>query len=78
FFMCDESWALALADARKAGSRLSLGYYLGVAAGLYVTWVVFTTIGTIIGPELGDITRYGFDMAFPAVFLVMLAGMWKG
>lgn len=78
FFMCDESWALALADARKAGSRLSLGYYLGVSAGLYSTWVVFTTVGAIIGPVLGDITRYSFDMAFPAVFLVMLAGMWKG
>lgn len=78
FFMCDESWALVLADARKARSGLSLGYYMGVSAGLYCTWVVFTTIGTLAGPVLGDVTRYGFDMAFPAVFLVMLAGMWKG
>jgi 4-azaleucine resistance transporter AzlC len=78
FFMCDESWALALADARKARSGLSLGYYMGVSAGLYCTWVVFTTIGALAGPVLGDVTRCGFDMAFPAVFLVMLAGMWKG
>lgn len=27
---------------------------------------------------LGDITRWGFDMAFPAVFLVLLRGRWKG
>lgn len=78
FFMCDESWAMALADAKKAGGKLSLGYFFGVAFGLYVSWVVFTTIGAFAGPLLGDITRYGFDMAFPAVFLVMLAGMWKG
>jgi 4-azaleucine resistance transporter AzlC len=78
FFMCDESWAMGLADARKAGTRLSLGYYMGVALGLYVSWIVFTAVGALIGPVLGDVTRYGFDMAFPAVFLVMLAGMWKG
>ncbi len=27
---------------------------------------------------LQPIERFGFDMAFPAVFIVMLAGMWKG
>src|SRR3712207_380361 len=78
FFMCDESWAMGLADARKAASSLSLGYYMGVSIGLYLSWVVFTAIGALAGPALGDVTRYGFDMAFPAVFLVMLAGMWKG
>jgi 4-azaleucine resistance transporter AzlC len=78
FFMCDESWALGLADAREGRARFSLGYYMGVSAGLYLTWVVFTTLGALAGPVLGDVTRFGFDMAFPAVFLVMLAGMWKG
>ncbi|PSJ60293.1 branched-chain amino acid ABC transporter permease [Mesorhizobium soli] len=78
FFMCDESWAIGLADGRKTGSRLSLGYYMGAAISLYLTWVVFTGVGALAGPVLGDVRRFGFDMAFPAVFLVMLAGMWKG
>ncbi|MBP2445306.1 4-azaleucine resistance transporter AzlC [Rhizobium leguminosarum] len=78
FFMCDESWAMGLADARKARANLSLGYFFGVALGLYICWVIFTTVGVLVGPILGDVTEYGFDMAFPAVFLVMLAGMWKG
>lgn len=78
FFMCDESWAMGLADARKTASGFSLGYYMGVAVGLYLCWIVFTAVGALVGPVLGDVTRYGFDMAFPAVFLVMLAGMWKG
>ena len=78
FLMCDESWAIGMDDARKHGGRLSLPFYFGVAVPLYLTWIVFTAIGALIGPALGDITRYGFDMAFPAVFLVMLAGMWKG
>jgi 4-azaleucine resistance transporter AzlC len=83
FFMCDESWAMGLADARErahAGKAetVSLRYYLGVSVGLYLTWVVFTGIGAIVGPLIGDIKAYGFDMAFPAVFLVLLRGMWKG
>ena len=79
FFMCDECWALSLADARKRmSSRISLPYYLGVSAGLYATWVVFTALGALLGPVLGDVEAYGFDMAFTAVFLVLLRGMWKG
>lgn len=76
FFMCDETWALSLADARRQG--FSLGYYAGVSLGLYLSWLVGTAIGAAIGPVLGDVTRYGFDMAFPAVFFVLLRGMWCG
>lgn len=83
FFMCDESWAMGLADATKranAGQHadFSLRYYLGVSVGLYVTWVVFTALGAIVGSMIGDVEAYGLHMAFPAVFLVLLRGMWKG
>ncbi|MTJ80091.1 MAG: AzlC family ABC transporter permease [Telmatospirillum sp.] len=83
FFMCDESWALGLADARRQflmGRRpaFSLPYYAGVAAMLYGMWVLFTTLGAAIGPLLGDVRALGLDMAFPAVFLVLLKGMWPG
>ena len=86
FFMCDESWAIALADAGRkrenpAGSKgqfgFSLPFYLGVAVSLYCTWVAFTTLGAIVGPLIGDVRNFGFDMAFPAVFFVLLKGMWK-
>lgn len=79
FFMCDETWAMSLADAqRRAARRASMGYYMGVSAGLYLTWVAFTALGAGLGPVIGDLGRYGFDMAFTAVFLVLLRGMWKG
>ncbi len=78
FFMCDEVWALALAEARRSDGRVNLRYYAGLAGALYLTWVISTTVGALIGPVMGDVTRFGFDMAFPAVFLVMLAGMWSG
>lgn len=82
FFMCDESWAMSLADAkRRAASGLpafSLAYYMGASLGLYLTWVCFTFLGALLGPAVGNMESYGFDMAFPAVFLVLLKGMWSG
>jgi len=83
FFMCDESWALGLSHARKRAEAssmpaFSLSYYAVVAGSLYLSWVVFTATGAMLGPVLGDIETYGFDMAFPAVFLVLLKGMWQG
>ena len=79
FFMCDEVWAMAMADARKRMSlQVSLPYYMGLALTLYLNWVLFTTVGVIVGPLIGDVERFGFDMAFTAVFLVLLRGMWKG
>ena len=79
FFMCDEVWAMAMADARKRMSlQVSLPYYMGLALTLYLSWVLFTTVGVIVGPLIGNVERFGFDMAFTAVFLVLLRGMWRG
>lgn len=83
FFMCDESWALGLADARQRAAAgitpaFSLHYYMGAALAMYLTWVAFTTLGALLGPMLGNVETYGFDMAFPAVFLVLMRGMWTG
>ncbi|WP_110692779.1 AzlC family ABC transporter permease [Salinicola halophyticus] len=80
FFMCDESWAMGVADARGSSrfQPFSFHYYLGVALLLWFNWVAFTSLGALIGPALTDIRAWGFDMAFPAVFLVLLRGMWKG
>lgn len=84
FFMVDESWALGLADAQRKQAQLgyraafSMPYYAGLCFCLYLMWVGFTTLGAMLGPVLGDINRFGFDMAFPAVFLVLLRSMWKG
>lgn len=82
FFMTDESWALGMADALKRKAQglpaFSLPYYMGTALTLYVMWVLLTALGTAVGPQLGNVEAWGFGMAFPAVFLVLLRGMWKG
>ena len=80
FFMCDEAWAMGLEDARRDPRKpaLSLAYYMGLSLCLWLTWIVCTALGALIGPALGDLRSYGFDMAFAAVFLVLLRGMWRG
>ena len=82
FFMCDESWAMSITDAHKRNPNnpyagFSISFYIGLCFALYIMWVGFTTLGVTVGSMLGDITRFGFDIAFPAVFLVLLRGMWK-
>ena len=51
---------------------------MGTAVVRYVMWVVCGLLGSSIGPLLGDVSRFGFGMAFPAVFLVLVRGMWRG
>lgn len=83
FFMNDEGWAVAYAQTVRdaaAGARapFSLRYYLGACVAVYPVWVLSSTIGWFIGPALGDLTRYGFGMALPAVYLIIVRGMWPG
>ncbi|CAP45241.1 Predicted branched-chain amino acid permease [Bordetella petrii] len=83
FLMTDASWALSMADTRRRaeqgiGPAFSLAYYMGSSLVFYVAWISCTTLGAILGPLLGHPEAYGLDMAFPAVFLVMLRGMWRG
>lgn len=83
FLMCDETWALSLADARRRAARdvgpaFSLPYYVGAGLCVYIAWVAFTTLGAALGPVLGNVEAYGFNLAFPAIFLVLLRGMWTG
>ncbi|WP_436792419.1 AzlC family ABC transporter permease [Bordetella petrii] len=83
FLMTDASWALSMADTRRRAElgivpAFSLAYYLGSSLVFYVAWIACTTLGALLGPLLGHPEAYGLDMAFPAVFLVMLRGMWRG
>ena len=76
FFMADEVWAMAL---RRAGSGpVPLGYWFGLAIGLWCNWVAITGIGAWLGSVIKDPARFGFDFAFVAVFVALLHGMWQG
>ncbi len=75
--MADENWALA--EARARTTVLTPAYYLGLALPFYLFgWVASSLAGALFGALIGDITIYGLDFAFPALFIVLLTGFWKG
>jgi 4-azaleucine resistance transporter AzlC len=76
FLMVDEVWALA--ERRALTRSLSWSYYLGMGLPLWINWLVATLIGAVLGRGLGDPAAYGFDFAFSALFIAILAGFWKG
>lgn len=83
YLMCDEAWALGITRSRarrEAGCEpaFSPSYYFTAALLLWSNWVGFTGLGAAIAPWVGDIRPWGFDMAFAAIFLVLMRGMWRG
>jgi 4-azaleucine resistance transporter AzlC len=74
--LTDEAWALS--EFRAAQSKLTPGYYAGVALPIYIVWNVSTLTGALAGAFLGDPAVTGLDFVFPAVFIVLLTGFWKG
>jgi 4-azaleucine resistance transporter AzlC len=76
FLMVDEVWALA--ERRALKRPLTWSYYLGLGLPLWINWTVASVLGAVIGRSLGDPGAYGFDFAFSALFIAILASFWKG
>ncbi|WEX79136.1 AzlC family ABC transporter permease [Sinorhizobium numidicum] len=74
--LADEIWAMA--EFRAARTRLSPAWYAGLAVPFYFVWVLASLAGSIVGAFLGDPKAIGLDFAFPAVFIVLVMGFWKG
>ena len=74
--LTDETWALS--EFRAATGRLSLSFYTVVGLSIYLVWNVATLSSSMLGSFMGDPERIGLDFAFPAVFIVLLLGFWKG
>ncbi|WP_117193518.1 AzlC family ABC transporter permease [Rhizobium terrae] len=75
-FLADEIWAMAEFRAKMA--RLTPAWFAGLVAPFYLAWVVSGVAGTALGAFLGDPVVLGLDFAFPAVFIVLVMGFWKG
>ena len=75
-FLADEIWAMAEFRARVA--RLTPAWFAGLVVPFYLAWVVSGIAGAAAGAFLGDPVVLGLDFAFPAVFIVLVMGFWKG
>jgi len=74
--LTDESWALS--EFRAVAGRLTAAFFTGAALSIYLVWNIATLTGALLGSVMGDMTVIGLDFAFPAVFIVLLMGFWKG
>lgn len=73
FFMVDESYAVTISHYQKPGTAQGNPFYmLGSSLGLYVTWIVSTVIGGLLGQSIKDPLSWGVDFAMPAMFLSIL------
>ena len=85
FFMCDEVWALTSADIterRRAGVKaenlFSFPFHIGMGLGFWTLWMASAGAGAALGQSIGDMTKWGFMMAFPATFASLIVMMWPG
>lgn len=65
----DESWAIA----NRGDGRFDPRLLMGAGALIYFAWLAGTVAGILGGDVVGDPGRLGFDAAFPALFLSLLA-----
>lgn len=75
-FLADEIWAMAEFRAREA--VLTPSFYAGLVIPFYLAWVLSGLAGGLLGTLIGDPALIGLDFAFPAVFIVLIMGFWKG
>lgn len=76
FFLADEIWAFA--ERRAGETRLTPAYMMGLALPLWLGWLVWTTLGALVGARLGEPERFGADFAFTALFIGLIASLWRG
>ena len=74
--MADENWAMS--EARAGRTVLTPAFYAGLSIFFYLNWVAGSLAGALLGAFLGDPAVIGLDFAFPAVFIVLVTGFWKG
>lgn len=75
-FLTDESWALA--ERRALRRPVTPAYWFPMAASLPFSWVGSTLLGAWLGSFLGDPRDIGADFAFTALFIGLVAGLWRG
>lgn len=74
--LADEIWAMA--EFRARVTVLTPAWFAGLAVPFYLVWVLSSFAGAALGSLIGDPALIGLDFAFPAVFIVLIMGFWKG
>ena len=76
FLLTDEAWALS--ERRAIDQPISRTFYFTVALTLFVSWQIASVLGTVFGAYLEHPETWGLDFTFPAIFIALALGVWKG
>jgi predicted branched-subunit amino acid permease len=61
-----------------AQGRRDAAFLLGSGLVMFVEWVSSTVLGCFLGEGIPNPASWGLDFVFVAVFLALLANLWKG
>lgn len=70
YLLTDQAYALSLTKHETDGVDDIRSYYLGVALTLWITWIVCTALGVVVGTSVPE--EWGLSFAVPLVFLAIL------
>jgi 4-azaleucine resistance transporter AzlC len=73
--MADENWALS--ERRATRHPLTPRYFVSMGIVFWASWVLWSTLGAVLGPALGDPKRFGADFAFVAIFIGLIVALTK-
>ncbi len=76
FFMADQNWALSVTEMTTGGR--DAGFLLGSGLSMWLVWVLSTGAGHLLGASMRPPPGHPLFFAVLAVFVSMLAGMWRG
>jgi 4-azaleucine resistance transporter AzlC len=76
FTLADENWALA--ERRATVRPISPTYFFVMGVVFWANWVVWSFVGALLGPVLGDPRRLGADFAFTAIFIGLIVSLRSG
>jgi 4-azaleucine resistance transporter AzlC len=76
FLMADQNWAMSVAEM-QAG-RWDAGYLFGSGLVMWVVWVAGTALGHFVGGAMRPAPGHPLFFAALAVFVAIVAGMWRG
>lgn len=76
YTLVDETWAFG--ERRAMTRRLTPMYFGAMGATLWLNWVTCSTLGALAGSVLGDPKAVGADFAFTALFIGIVAALWRG
>ena len=76
--LTDEAFALSIAHFRRLGRADLWGYWWAALVTTFIPWNVATLLGSVVGGNIPDPSRFGLDVIFPAAMGGLAVGLITG